>query len=376
MRLPSVLCLWLLVSITSADLSAQAVVSTHSGTINYSEGVVFVGDSPVDQKIGTFQSVGEGATLRTEKGRAEVLLTPGVFLRIDENSAIRMVSNALNNTRVEFLRGAAILDSNDATSGNPCVLVYRGYQLRFRKPGVYRLNSEPDLLQTYTGEAEIQKAGEPTKTIDESKQFFFGIGMDVEKYGDGTVDAFSEWARNRAESIAADNRVGSQSTADPDAADPNNSPFALPAPAVPNPGWSQPSFGLPNYGTLNGTVLVDNGFVGPWGPYNGLPFLNPTVVIFAFPRFPRRYPVLGTSPHRTGYPTVAGLRTGSGYPRLNTYHPAYIPARSTYNYMRPSVGRVSVGAPRMTIPRVTVPHVSIPRVSGPTAVRPMAMPHR
>ena len=43
--------------------------------------------------------------LRTEEGRAEVLLTPGVFLRLGENSSFRMITNRLIDTRLEFLSG-------------------------------------------------------------------------------------------------------------------------------------------------------------------------------------------------------------------------------------------------------------------------------
>ncbi len=220
MRLSGVLCPWLLAVFACVNASAQAVVSTHSGVLNFYEGTVLLDDQPVDQKEGTFASLKEGSTLRTENGRAELLLTPGVFLRVDEHSAVRMAKNALSDTRVEFLRGAAILDSNQAAPGNSIVLVYKSFQIRFPKLGVYRIDGEPGVFETYTGEAEIVADGQPPKTIDESHQFFFSIAMDTKKYGDGAVDTFSEWARNRAETIMADNQAATQSLADPP--DPGN----------------------------------------------------------------------------------------------------------------------------------------------------------
>ncbi len=350
---------WLLIAVACMQLGAQAVVSTHSGLVNYSEGAVFLDNSPLNQKFGSFPSVADGSTLRTEKGRAEILLTPGVFLRIDENSAIRMNSSALSNTRVEFLRGAAIVDSNDSPAGNPCVLVYKNYQIRFPKAGVYRINSEPEVFQTYTGEAEIQKDGESPKPINESNQFFFGIGMVTEKYGDGMVDAFSEWARNRAETIAADNRVGSQSTVDPDAPDPNGSPFALPLP--PPSTSSAPWFGQPNYGVFNGPLWADNGFFGT-GLYGGYPFMAPPVIVYVLPRWYGRNPIRSVPPRQVGYPHW------NTYPRLSTYHPPPAPLRNGYSYLRPNVGRVNVATPRYSAPA--------PRMSAPPAIRPMAPMHR
>ena len=54
--------------------------------------------------------------LSTGQGRAEILLTPGVFLRVGENTSIKMLDNRLLSTRVEFLSGSAIVESDDPRS--------------------------------------------------------------------------------------------------------------------------------------------------------------------------------------------------------------------------------------------------------------------
>jgi len=63
--------------------SGQSVVSTRSGVVYFFVGSTFLGDEPLEQKFGRFPDIGEGRVLRTALGRAEVLLTPGVFLRLD-----------------------------------------------------------------------------------------------------------------------------------------------------------------------------------------------------------------------------------------------------------------------------------------------------
>ena len=68
--------------------AAQSVVSTHSGLVYLFEGSVFLGGERLEQKFGKFPDMGEGRELRTEAGRAEVLLTPGAMLRLDQNSAM------------------------------------------------------------------------------------------------------------------------------------------------------------------------------------------------------------------------------------------------------------------------------------------------
>ena len=64
--------------------SGQLVVSTHSGLVYSFEGSVCIGDQRLEPKFGKFPNLGEGHYLRTERGRAEVLLTPGVVLRLGE----------------------------------------------------------------------------------------------------------------------------------------------------------------------------------------------------------------------------------------------------------------------------------------------------
>ena len=56
----------------------QAVISTRSGLVHFFEGAVFVEGQPLEARLGRFAIVPEGAELRTEQGRAELLLTPGV----------------------------------------------------------------------------------------------------------------------------------------------------------------------------------------------------------------------------------------------------------------------------------------------------------
>jgi hypothetical protein len=98
-----------------AALAQSAVISARSGLIHYVEGQVYVGDQLVETKFGVFPEVKENQQLKTEEGRAEVLLTPGVFLRLGENSSFRMITNRLIDTRLEFLSGRAIVEAE--TSG-------------------------------------------------------------------------------------------------------------------------------------------------------------------------------------------------------------------------------------------------------------------
>src|SRR5687767_14648092 len=96
--------------VLAASAIAQNVISARSGMIHYTEGTVTLAGKPVTTTIAEFPEIKVGEELRTELGRAEVLLSPGVFLRVAENSAVRMVNNRLEDTKVELIAGSALLE--------------------------------------------------------------------------------------------------------------------------------------------------------------------------------------------------------------------------------------------------------------------------
>src|SRR5215831_20325295 len=78
---------------------AQTVIGAKSGVINWVEGDVFLADKPYVMQPSQFGEVKENMVFRTEEGRAEILLPPGVFLRLGEKSSFKMISNRLIDTR-------------------------------------------------------------------------------------------------------------------------------------------------------------------------------------------------------------------------------------------------------------------------------------
>ena len=91
----------------------QNAPAAQIGAINYVEGSASING----QELGT-NSVGsavlvQGQELTTQTGRVEILLTPGVFLRVDHNSAVKMVSPDLADTKVAVLKGRAMVEVTD-----------------------------------------------------------------------------------------------------------------------------------------------------------------------------------------------------------------------------------------------------------------------
>jgi hypothetical protein len=144
---------------------AQSANPAVPGTINYIEG-----SASIDGRVLNQQSVGSvslepGQLLRTANGRVEVLLTPGVFLRMGENSALRLISPDLLNTQVELDRGRADIEVDEIHPHNNLQITEAGVTTRLLKNGFYAFDADKDSVRVFKGEAELQGRSDNPKAI-------------------------------------------------------------------------------------------------------------------------------------------------------------------------------------------------------------------
>ena len=182
---------------------AQSVISARSGLIHYVEGQVYLGDQAVESKFGNFPEVKENQQLRTEEGRAEVLLTPGVFLRVGENSSFRMITNRLIDTRLDFLKGAALVEAEDIPKDNSVTVVYKDATVHPLKKGLYRFDSSPAELRVFAGEAEVTA---DDKTVEVKEGHLVALDtLAVSRFDKDATDALNRWSERRAEYVSMAN---------------------------------------------------------------------------------------------------------------------------------------------------------------------------
>jgi FecR protein len=198
--------------------SAQSVRSTHSGLLYFFDGYVFIGDEQLQPRFGRFPELAEGGVLRTELGRAEVLLTPGVFLRVAENSSIRMLSNSLSDTRIELLRGSAIIEVSHEAKNPPDTLVYKNWQVRIAEDSVARIDSEPAQVRVLSGTAEVSAEGDSV-TVQRGDILPLASVLVTERATTPAADPFNTWAMNRSSVVGEDNTIAAGITDDPNQLD-------------------------------------------------------------------------------------------------------------------------------------------------------------
>lgn len=212
----SALLLASVIVFSTVSAFGQSVISARSGVVHLSQGAVFIGGQPVDQKFGTFPDIKENATLKTAEGRAEVLLTPGIFLRVGENSAIRMVSNRLIDTRVEFVSGEAMVESDITYKDNKdthVAVVFGDYTVTIAHHGLFSLQSDPAQLKVFAGEVEVAH-GTDKALVKEGRLMPFSPALAAEKFDNKEGDSLYRWSQNRSQSLAVANISAAKSAHD------------------------------------------------------------------------------------------------------------------------------------------------------------------
>ena|SRR5579883_1629354 len=196
------------------SLVAQPVISAKSGVIAYVEGKVLLGDQPVEYSVTKFPELKEQSVLRTEEGRAEVLLTPGVILRLGENSSLKLMTNRLIDTRLELQSGSAVVEADAIAKDNHVTVVCRNGAASLDKAGVYRFNAAPGVVKVFKGRASVAMAGGATPVSAGRLVRVDGASAAVQKFNDEETDALDRWSRRRGEYLAVANVSAAKSLMD------------------------------------------------------------------------------------------------------------------------------------------------------------------
>lgn len=212
----SLLLASLAISFLAVTAQAQYLTSTKAGFVNNTDGKVYVlrADSADGEKgrasMGTQLRDGDELST-TANSRAEVLLNPGSYLRLNENSEIRAVSTNLSEVRMELLKGSVMIEVGQIDKREPIEIVTPNGTLTLSKDTLLRI----DILGTETrvavrqGEVYVGSRGGSlaSNRIGRGKVFSLrgGATADVAKLNKDAADSFDVWSFNRAQTLTAAN---------------------------------------------------------------------------------------------------------------------------------------------------------------------------
>jgi hypothetical protein len=159
-----------LIGATCVILSAQTGRTASPGTVNYIEGQVSIDGRAVAKNQYGYSQLESNHVLSTQTGKAEILLSPGVFLRVGNNSEIRMVSPGLVAPQVEVIRGEAMVEADWVPKDAQISVLEHGAQASIRKAGLYRFDSDHSKIEVIDGNLQVTEN-------DQTKEF--GRGREV-----------------------------------------------------------------------------------------------------------------------------------------------------------------------------------------------------
>jgi hypothetical protein len=326
-----------ILALGTLPVQAQVVLGAKSGLVNYVEGKVFLGDQALELQPAQFPEVKENTILRTEEGRAEVALTPGVMMRIGENSSFRMVTNRLVDTRLELLTGSVVIEAAEIAKETQVTIVCKGSTAALAKGGLYRFDAEPARLKVFEGSADVQAAGQSLTVKGGKMVSLEGTVAVVEKLDMTATDSLDRWSRRRADIIAMANvSAANRARRSYGSADPCGM-YNRPGVITNYGSWGyNPYYGLITYIPCSGMIR---------SPY-GNRYYSPGTVYSTF-YAPR--PVMTNNGGFSGPPSYSTMgSTSSGYsgtiaasPSVSTSAPA---AASSSSSAASSAGTSSVGS--------------------------------
>ena len=185
-------------------LSAQKVVSARAGLLTYLQGSVCIDGKPVVLKTARFPQMKDGETLSTGpgRGRVEVLLAPGIVLRLAEDAQIRMDNTDLSDTRVTLQQGEALIEVVRLAEDNRVQVAVGETVTELTRAGLYRIGESQNAplrakLRVYGGEALVRSG---LKTADAKRGMAVSLDADlaVSRFERKQTDSFHAWAARRS----------------------------------------------------------------------------------------------------------------------------------------------------------------------------------
>jgi uncharacterized membrane protein YgcG len=178
------------------------------GALNYVEGSAYLDGSEITNKNVGAAELNPDQVLHTGAGKAEVLLTPGVFLRIDDHSTVKMISPDIANTKVALLRGEAGVEVDEIHPQNDLQIVDNGVTTRLVKDGFYEfIASQPKVL-VFSGEAMVEAGDGQLRKVKKDHQMVLLPGVDGKaRHFDASnaEDGLYNWSKLRSQYLAEQN---------------------------------------------------------------------------------------------------------------------------------------------------------------------------
>jgi hypothetical protein len=182
------------------------VISAKAGGVSYATGSVRV-DRMATQKrhiLAKGDEINDGDMINVgETGNVEILLNPGSFLRLAENTDIQFADTNLESLLLKMLNGSALIEASaiGGEGGADIRIVTPQSTISLEKSGIYRLNVSANATEVFVWKGtatvgnEIVKAGR--KAVLQK-----GATVVAKFDKEESRDALDLWSKDRSKELA------------------------------------------------------------------------------------------------------------------------------------------------------------------------------
>jgi hypothetical protein len=198
---------WLWNAKILAGLFAAAVVglpqsytiSARPGAVNYVEGNVTIDGQAIGGSSLKSTFLNAGGLLETTDGKAEVLLTPGVFLRVGDHSRVRMLKPSLIDTQLAVEAGESMVEVDQFVKDSHIVISMQGGLTELEKNGLYRFMADGAAsVSVIEGKAEV-RFGEKHTGLGKGREVLLNDSLKAEEFDKNREDELFAWSNIRSQ---------------------------------------------------------------------------------------------------------------------------------------------------------------------------------
>lgn len=194
--------------VARAQERSPYVISAKAGGINAVVGTVTKARGDSVQQVSTADELDSGDRLATASdGRVEMLLMPGSYLRLAENSEIELTNASLEWLRLKLVRGMAQIEvTGDDDSRSLIEITTPQTNVRLERKGLYRVSlpsTNATLVRVRKGRAEVGAT-----TVKDGKEITVDQNRveSISKFDKKSEDAFDAWDAQRSQTLTDANR--------------------------------------------------------------------------------------------------------------------------------------------------------------------------
>lgn len=190
------------------------VVSAKAGGVNHATGAVHVTRGATGQR----QIIARGDELSDsdrvsvgETGKIEILLNPGSFLRLAENTDLELTDTSLESLKLKLTAGSALFEATaiGGDDGADISINTPQAKIELQRSGIYRINVDINATEIYVWKGEARVGNEIVKSNRKTVVGKNGVMAGIVKFDkDEARDALDLWSKDRAKDLAkANNRL-------------------------------------------------------------------------------------------------------------------------------------------------------------------------